>query len=150
LQAHQVPERTTLARPLRHAIAIHQYSRRTEEAYVSWIRRYVVFHGKRASLDPGRERDHAFLSDLAVRGRVTASTQNQALSALLFLYRVVLGQDVAGLDDIVRAKRFGERPRRPVACEVAAVLAHLRGTPRLMASLMYGSGLRLLECARCG
>lgn len=133
---------------MRHAIAIHQYSRRTEEAYVSWIRRYVVFHGKRHPSTLGAREITAFLSDLAVRFRVTASTQNQALSALLFLYRVVLGQDVAGLDDIVRAKRSARVPTVLSRSEVAAVIARLRGTPWLMASLMYGSGLRLLECAR--
>ncbi len=133
---------------MRHAIAIHQYSRRTEEAYISWIRRYVVFHGKRHPSTLGATEITAFLSDLAVRGRVTASTQNQALSALLFLYRAVLGQDVAGLDDIVRAKRSARVPTVLSRGEVAAVLARLQGTPWLMASLMYGSGLRLLECAR--
>ncbi len=133
---------------VRQAIAVHQYSHRTEEAYVSWIRRYVVFHGKRHPSTLGATEITAFLSDLAVRGQVTASTQNQALSALLFLYRIVLGQEVDGLEDIVRAKRSAHVPTVLARGEVAAVLSRLRGTPWLMASLMYGSGLRLLECAR--
>jgi integron integrase len=133
---------------VRQAIRLRHYSRRTEQAYVFWIRRFVVYHGRRHPAVLGTPEVVAFLSDLAVRGKVSVSTQNQAFSALLFLYREVLKQEISGLDEIVRAKRS---PRIPLVLsrgEVAAVLQHLKGPPRLMATLMYGSGLRLLECAR--
>ncbi len=124
------------------------YSRRTEKAYVAWIRRYILFHGKRHPLEMGAPELTRYLSSLAVEGNVAASTQNQALSALLFLYREVLEQEVPWLDDVVRARRPVRLPVVLTRDEVRAVLRQLRGTPRLMAILLYGSGLRLLECAR--
>ena len=133
---------------MREAIRAHQYSRRTEEAYVFWVRRYVVFHGKRHPSGLGSPEVTAFLSDLAVRGQVSPSTQNQALSALLFLYRKVLRQDLADLDQVVRAKRSVRVPLVLSRDEVSALLRSMHGVPGLMAGLMYGSGLRLLECAR--
>jgi len=133
---------------VRHALRRRHYSLRTEESYVAWIRRFILFHGKRHPREMGSPEVVAFLSDLAVRGRVSASTQNQALSALLFLYRSVLDRELGDLDSTVRARA----PRRlPVVLsrdEVRALLAHLEGTHRLMATLLYGAGLRLLECAR--
>src|SRR5262245_59402611 len=93
---------------VREAIRMRHYSIRTEEAYVGWIKRYILFHGKRHPLEMGEEEITRFLSALAVHGRVSASTQNQALCALVFLYRHVLGQNLGWLDDVVRAKR----PRR--------------------------------------
>jgi integron integrase len=134
---------------VRQAVRVRQYSPRTEKAYLFWIRRYVVFHGKRHPSEMGSPQVSAFLSDLAVRQQVSASTQNQAFSALLFLYREVLGQQVDGLAEIVRAKRPVRVPLVLSREEVAAVLQELRGSPTgLMAALMYGSGFRLLECAR--
>jgi integrase len=130
------------------AVRARHYSRRTEKAYVAWTRRYVLFHGKRHPSEMGAPELTQFLSSLAVDGNVAASTQNQALSALLFLYRKVLEQDVPWLDDVVRAKRPVRLPTVLTRAEVRTVLRQLRGTPRLMAILMYGSGLRLLECAR--
>jgi integron integrase len=127
---------------------VRQYSRRTEEAYVFWIHRFIVFHGKRHPSEMGPPEVTTFLSDLAVRRQVSVSTQNQAFSALIFLYRVVLRHDLAGLDHIVRAKRSQRVPLVLSRSEVSAVLGAMRGTPWLMASLMYGAGLRLLECAR--
>jgi site-specific recombinase XerD len=132
---------------VRHAIRSRHYSRRTEEAYLFWVRRYVVFHDKRHPSQMGSAEITGFLSDLAVRKQVSASTQNQALSALLFLYREVLGQAVEGLEEIVRAKRSVRVPLVLSREEVAAVLRYGHGATGLMASLMYGSGLRLLECA---
>jgi len=133
---------------VRDAIRTRHYSRRTEEAYLAWIRRYILFHGKRHPAEMGAAEMTQFLTSLAVRRKVAASTQNQALSALLFLYREVLGQEVPWLDGIVHAKR----PRRlPVVLtreEIRAVLGQLNGVPRLMALLLYGAGLRVLECAR--
>ncbi len=127
---------------------LRHYSRRTEKAYVAWIRRYILFHDKRHPAEMGPPELTRFLSSLAVEGRVAASTQNQALSALLFLYREVLELDVPWLDGIVRAKRPARLPVVLTRDEVRAVLQPLRGVPRLMASLLYGSGLRLLECCR--
>src|SRR5436309_420661 len=120
---------------------------RTEECYFGWIRRFIIFHAKRDPMEMGEAEITGFLSALAVKARVSASTQNQALSALLFLYRDVLNRELPWLDDVVRART----PRRLLVVltrdEVGAVLGQLRGTVRLMATLLYGSGLRLLECA---
>ena len=123
---------------VRDAARVRHYSRRTEAAYLAWIRRFIFFHGKRHP---------AFLSSLAVEGNVAASTQNQALSALLFLYRDVLEQDLPWLDDVVRAKRPARLPVVLTREEVRTVLLQMHGVPRLMAMLLYGAGLRLLECA---
>jgi integron integrase len=131
---------------VREAVRLRQYSPRTEEAYVQWVRRYVSFNKLRHPADLGTDEVRAYLSYLATRRRVSASTQNQAFSALLFLYRHVLGKDLESLGDVVRAKR----PRRlPVVLtpeEVEQVLAHLQGVTLLICRLLYGSGLRLLEC----
>jgi integron integrase len=127
---------------------VKHYSRRTEEAYVGWIRRFVRFHGLRHPLELGEDEIVAFLTHLAADGGVGPSTQTQALSALLFLYRDVLGRCPSALRGIVRAR---PRERVPVVLsrgEVAAVLGAMEGTPRLVAMLLYGSGLRLLECLR--
>jgi len=133
---------------VRAAVRLRHYSRRTEKAYVAWIRRYILFHGKRHPMDMSAPEMTRFLSSLAVDGGVAASTQNQALSALLFLYRDVLEVDVPWLDGIVRAKRPQRLPIVLTREEVRAVLRSLHGVPRLMACLLYGSGLRLLECCR--
>jgi integron integrase len=142
------PSRPRLLDRVREAIRARHYSRRTEESYVAWIRRLILFHHKRHPADMGRVEISRFLSSLAVDSKVSASTQNQALGALLFLYRDVLHRDVGELEGVVRAKS----PRRlPVVLsreEVRSILDQIRGAPRLMATLMYGAGLRLLECAR--
>ena len=132
----------------RQTIRARHYSRRTEKAYAGWIRRYVFFHAKRHPREMGVAEVSQFLSSLATEGHVSASTQNQAFSALLFLYREVLKQPLPGLDDVVRAKRPVRLPTVLSRDEVQAILRHLDGVPWLMASLMYGAGLRLLECAR--
>jgi len=133
---------------VRNAIRARHYSRRTEKAYVAWIRRYIFFHGKRHPAEMGAPELTRFLTSLAVDRKVAASTQNQALSALLFLYREVLEQQVPWLDDLVYAKRPHHLPVVLTPEEVRAVLAEIHGVPRLMAILLYGAGLRLLECAR--
>jgi integron integrase len=133
---------------VRVALQARHYSRKTEKTYVGWIRRFVLFHGKRHPRDMGATEVTRYLSSLATTGRVAASTQNQALSALLFLYRTVLGTDLPWLDDLVRARRPARLPVVLTRDEVRAVIRQLHGAPRLMAILMYGSGLRLLECAR--
>jgi integron integrase len=131
---------------VQEALRARHYSRRTEEAYVAWIRRYILFHGKRHPAEMGAAEITGFLTSLAVEGRVAAATQNQALSALLFLYREVLALDVPWLDGLVRAKRPQRLPMVLTRDEVRAVLQRLEGTTRLMAYLLYGAGLRLLEC----
>ncbi len=133
---------------VRLAIRGRHYSPRTEKAYLAWIRRYVVFHGKRHPDTLGVAEVTAYLAHLAIAGNVSASTQNQAFSAILFLYRDVLGRELAGLADTPRAKRPIRLPLVLARDEVQAVLRQLRGVPWLMCSLMYGSGLRLLECCR--
>lgn len=133
---------------VRAAIRVHGYSRRTEKAYVAWVRRFVRFHGVRHPRELGAEEVSAFLTHLAMERNVSASTQNQALSAILFLYRKVLQIELAWLDDLVRARRPSRLPFVLTRSEVASVLGHLDGTTWLMASLLYGAGLRVLECAR--
>jgi integron integrase len=125
------------------------FSIRTEDAYVLWIRRFILFHGKRHPLEMGEPEVVAFLTHLAVHEDVAASTQNQALAALLFLYKVVLERPLEWVgDQAVRAKRPERLPVVFSREEARAVLAQLRGEAWLAASLLYGSGLRLLECLR--
>jgi integron integrase len=117
-------------------------------SYVHWIKRYIFFHDKRHPAEMGAPEVTQFLTALAVRGKVAASTQNQALSAVLFLYREVLGVELPWLDDLVRAKRPEHLPVVLTRDETQAVINALDGVPRLMALLLYGAGLRLLECCR--
>jgi integron integrase len=133
---------------VREAIRVRHYSSRTERVYLWWIRRFVYFHGGRPPEEMGGAEVGRFLSSLALRGRVSASTQNQAFSSLLFLYREVLGRRLGPLHDVVRAKEPARRPQVLSRSEVAAIMRQLRGMRWLMASLMYGAGLRLLECCR--
>jgi integron integrase len=143
------PPKPRLLDRVRAALRARHYSRRTEEAYVAWIRRYIFFfQAQRHPAEMGAPEVTRFLSSLAVDGRVAASTQNQALSALLFLYRDVLEVDLPWLDAIVRAKRPERLPVVLTRDEVRAVLQRLQGVPRLMACLLYGAGLRVLECCR--
>ena len=135
----------SLLAQVRGAMRLRRYSRRTEDTYVAWIRRYVRFSGMRHPRELGPSDVTRFLSSLAVDSHVSASTQNQALSAILFLYRHVLGQDVGRVEGVVRARTT---PRLPVVltrAEVAAVLDRLPPTPWLVAALLYGAGLRVLE-----
>ena len=124
------------------------YSYRTEQAYVHWIKRYIFFHGKKHPAQMGADEITAFLTYLARERSVAAATQNQALSALLFLYGEVLGERLPWMDGIVRAKRPIKVPVVLTREEVAALLGHLEGAKWLMASLLYGAGLRLRECLR--
>jgi integron integrase len=133
---------------VRNAIRVRHMSIRTEEAYVGWIRRFIVFHGKKHPSMMGVDEVNAYLTHLAVNDKVSASTQKQALSAILFMYRVVLEEPLARVGDIVRAP---ERRRLPVVLareEVRAVLGRMRGVPRLVSALLYGAGLRLMEGLR--
>jgi integron integrase len=142
------PGRPRLLDQLREAIRIRHYSLRTEEAYVDWTRRFVLFHGKRHPLVMGAPEVELFLSHLAQDRHVSASTQNQAKAALLFLYRHVLAVELPWLDEVVQAKHS---PRLPVvlsASEVRQLLDQMNGTSGLVARLLFGSGMRLLEGLR--
>ncbi len=144
------PGKPKLLNQIRDFLRLKHYSLRTEETYLHWIKRFILFHGKRHPDELGSEAIRAFLTDLAVRGQVAASTQNQALSALLFLYQQVLGRtDLTNLlDGVTPAKRPIKTPVVFTPAEARLVLEQLAGTYRLMAQLLYGSGLRLMECVR--
>ena len=143
-----VAPRPRLLDRVRAACRARHLSRRTEQAYVAWIRRYIFFHDKRHPAQMGAPEVTKFLTSLAVEGQVAASTQNQALSALLFLYRDVLETNLPWLDGIVRAQRPERLPVVLTREEVRAALQGLRGVPHLMACLLYGAGLRVLEWCR--
>lgn len=133
---------------VRERIQAKHYSRRTEESYSNWIKKFVFFHHKQHPRDMGAPEVEAFLTDLAVNGGVSASTQTQALSALLFLYREVLGIDLPWMDGLVRAKPSQRIPMVLSVNEVHRLMASLDGVYSLMARLIYGSGMRLMECVR--
>ena len=133
---------------MRQALRSRHYSRRTEHAYCLWVRRFIYFHGVRHPVEMGEAEVNAFLTHLAVEQHVSASTQTQALSALLFLYRHVLDRQLGELGELVRARKQKRLPVVLTRDEVRDVLGCLQGDKRLMASLMYGSGLRLMECLR--
>ena len=142
--------RETLLGRLRRELRLRHYSPRTEEVYVAWVRRYVVFHGRRHPRELGEREISAFLTGLAVERRVTAATQNQALAAVLFLYREVLGTAPGALSGLIRARESQRVPVVLTRAEVAMVLGRLArgGVAWLVASFLYGSGLRLLEALR--
>ena len=133
---------------VRDCVRARHYSIRTEEAYVAWIRRFILFHRKRHPGEMGEEEINAFLSNLATKEKVSASTQGQALAALLFLYKNVLEIPFPKLETLIRAKRPFRLPNVLTRDETARLLAHIEGTPRLVSLLLYGSGLRLLEALR--
>ena len=132
-----------------NVIRTKHYSIRTEQTYIDWIRRFILFHGKRHPRDMGEREVAAFLTHLAVQRNVAASTQNQALNALVFMYREVLEQPLnAEMKGIVHAKRPRRLPVVLTPAEVSGLLSRLEGTPWLVACLLYGSGLRLIEAVR--
>ena len=131
---------------LRESLRSRHYSRRTEVTYCQWVRRFIYFHGVRHPKELAEPEINAFLTHLAVKGKVSASTQNQALSALLFLYRHVLEQEIGDLGKVVRAKKPKRLPVVMTREEVKHVLDHLDGDKWLIGSLLYGTGLRLMEC----
>lgn len=133
---------------LREALRSRHYSRRTEQAYCHWVKRFIFFHKVRHPAQMAEPEINAFLTHLAVKEKVSASTQNQALSALLFLYRHVLDRQVGDLCKVIRARKPKRLPVVMTRDEVKVVLGHLTGDKWLMASLMYGAGLRLMECLR--
>lgn len=133
---------------VRDRIRLKHYSLRTEQAYLDWIKRFILHHGKRHPGDMGAPEVEAFLTHLAVAGRVAASTQNQAKSALLFLYREVLEADLPWLDGVESAKAPRRLPVVLTVAEVQAVLSRLSGTYWLIGCLLYGTGMRIMECLR--
>jgi len=133
---------------MRLVLRLKHMSIRTEDTYVHWVRRFILFHHKRHPQDMGAHEIRAFLAHLALDDHVAASTQNVALNALVFLYRHVLRQPFPELGEIERAKRPGRIPVVFTREEVSRLLTHLTGTAHLMASLLYGAGLRLMECIR--
>jgi integron integrase len=140
--------KTTLLDQARLVLRLKHMSYRTEIAYLSWIKRFILFHDKRHPKEMGAPEIRAFLAHLALHDQVAASTQNGALNALLFLYRHVLKLPFPDLGDIERAQRPRRLPTVLTREEAQAVLAQLSGVPHLMASLLYGAGLRLMECVR--
>jgi len=133
---------------LRAVIRTMHYSIRTEQAYVDWARRFILFHHKRHPQEMGKEEIESFLTHLAVEGRVSASTQSQAKAALLFLYQRVLKMDVDWLKDVIAAKQPQRMPTVLTVDEVRSLLSRMEGLPWLIASILYGSGLRVLEACR--
>jgi len=133
---------------VRDVIRRKHYSIRTEQAYVDWIKRFIIYHDKRHPSEMAEEEVTEFLTHLARDRHVAPSTQNQALSALLFLYKEVLKHEIGWLDKVERARKPAKLPVVLSRAEVKRVFAHLHGTPKLMAGLLYGSGLRLMECVR--
>jgi len=131
---------------VREAIYRKHYSKRTEEAYIHWIKRYIFFHNKRHPLEMGNAEIEGFLTHLAIKKRVSASTQNQAFSALLFLYREVLNKPLEGPINSLRAKRPKRLPTVLTKEETFKIIQCMSGVHGLMAKLLYGSGLRLSEC----
>jgi len=142
------PQPLRLLDQVRDAIRRRHYSRRTEETYVQWIRRFIFFSGRRHPKAMGAAEVTAFLNHLATERDVAAATQNQALSAMLFLYKEVLSMPLAWLDGLERAKRPARLPTVLTAAEMERLLAQMHGPRWMMASLLYGAGLRLRECLK--
>jgi integron integrase len=141
------PQKPKLLDQVRLALRTRHYSWSTQKSYVRWIRQYIFFHKLRHPKDMGSNEVREFLSHLATRAHVSSSTQNQAFSALLFLYREILGKELEGLGRVVRARPSFRLPVVLVDREAKAILAALDRAPKLMGFLQYGSGLRVKECA---
>lgn len=145
----QTPPKKKLLEQVSDAIRVKHYSHRTEQTYVEWIRRYILFHNKRHPEEMGVEEIQAFISHLATERNLAASSQNQALSAILFLYRHVLNKEIEFPSDVIRAEKSKTLPVVLTHSEALAVIHNIKGTtPQLMAQILYGSGLRLMECVR--
>jgi integron integrase len=142
------PGKPKLLDQVRDVLRRKHYSFRTEQVYLDWIRRFILFHSKRHPNDMAEREVTEFLTHLARERKVAASTQNQALSALLFLYKEVLQREIGWLDQVERVKKPARLPVVLTKDEVRKIFDHLHGTHRLMAGLLYGSGLRLMECVR--
>jgi integron integrase len=137
-----------LLEQLREALRSRHYSRRTEQTYISWVRRFIFHNNLKHPAELTETEINGFLTHLAVKKKVSASTQNQALCALLFLYRYVIGRNLGDLGEVIRARKSKRIPVTLTRDEVKSVLQELPNDKRLMASIMYGAGLRLMECLR--
>jgi len=133
---------------IRQVMKLKHFSIRTEQTYIHWIKRFIIFHKKRHPLEMGKDEVREFLSHLASELNVARATQNLALQSVLFLYREVLNKDLTHIDNIERAKKEARIPIVFTRNEVAVILSNMTSTPYLMASLLYGAGLRLMECIR--
>jgi len=142
------PQQKKLLEQVRDAIRTKHYSTRTEQTYIDWIRRYILFHNKRHPKEMGVLEVQAFITHLATQDKVSASTQNQALSAVTFLYRHVLHTELQFPADTIRPEKSKPLPVVLTSQEARAVINNMNGTPKLMAKILYGSGLRLMECLR--
>jgi len=140
--------KSPLLERVRNEIRVRHYSLRTEQAYIHWIRRFILFHNKRHPNEMGEPEISAFLTHLAVNRKVAASTQNQALSAILFLYQKVLGRKLEWVDDVVRAKRPRHIPVILSREEARCLLDEISGTNGLIVRVLYGTGMRKMECLR--
>jgi integrase len=147
-QAVPLSPKPKLLDQVRQAIRTRQYSDRTEKAYVHWIKRFIFFHNKRHPAEMGEAEIGRFLSALATDLNVSASTQNQALNALFFLYREILRKKIGYVNGVIRAKRPHRLPVVLTRQEIRSILGCLDGSDWLMAMLLYGAGLRLMECSR--
>jgi integron integrase len=148
VQTLATTQKLKLLDQVRQAIRTRHYSYRTEKAYVHWIKRFIFFHNKRHPAEMGEVKIAAFLSSLACESHVSASTQNQALNALLFLYHEILAKEIAYINGVVRAKRPKRLPVVLTRDEVKSILRLLQGLDWIMGMLLYGAGLRLMECLR--
>ena len=144
----QPPQGKKILEQVSDAIRLKHYSYRTEQTYKEWIKRYILFHNKRHPSEMGSPEIQSFLSHLATEKNIAASTQNQALSAILFLYRHVLLVPIDIPTDIIRAEKSRTLPTVLTHLEAMAVIREMKGVPQLMAKILYGSGLRLMECLR--
>jgi len=142
------PKPKKLLDQVRNALRVKHYAYRTEKTYIFWIRRFILFHGKKHPSEMGSKQIEEFLTDLAVKGKVSASTQNQALNALIFLYKKVLKIDLTDPIEAVRARRPARLPVVLSKPEALKIIDLLSGEARLIVKLLYGSGLRLMECLR--
>jgi integron integrase len=148
IKAPTIPPKAKLLDQVRQAIRTRHYSPRTEETYVHWIKRFIFFHNKRHPAEMAEAEIARFLSNLATESHVSASTQNQALNAVLFLYRQMLRKDIGYVNGVVRANRPKRLPTVLTRQEVRSILGKLDGVEWIMAMLLYGAGLRLMECLR--
>ena len=140
-----VTKRQKLLDQIRTHLRVNHYSRKTEETYIGWIKRFILFHNKRHPNEMGKDEIQKFINHLAVEQNVSSSTQNQALQAILYLYKNILNKNVGWLDDIKHATRIKHLPVVFSRNETTKIFEHLNGTPKLIVSLLYGSGLRLSE-----
>lgn len=148
VQTDESGRRPKLLDQMRESMRVRHYARRTEDTYCHWVKRYIYFHAVRHPKDMAEPEINAFLTYLAVKEKVSASTQNQALSALLYLYRHVLDRDVGDLGEVIRARKPKRLPVVLTVAEVKKIIDCMDGDKKLMVILMYGSGLRLMECLR--